>query len=223
MTEIYWVAVGDIHEHTRNLHRIREIPKAQGVLVSGDLTNVGGKSTAQLVMDEIQGLNPRVYAQIGNMDTQEVSSYLDELGVNVHNRMVALTKDVYLLGLGYSGPTPFHTPSEVQDKQFEEWLSVHKKKASQARHLIFMTHTPPYGTKTDMLNYGANVGSQAVREFIEEVQPEVCITGHIHEANIEDWLGGTKLINPGPLGNGGYVRIGYDGVGLDAKLKYVSW
>ncbi|EFI35676.1 metallophosphoesterase [Desulfonatronospira thiodismutans ASO3-1] len=222
MTEKHWIAVGDIHENAVNLQRIRKISEARGILVSGDLTNVGGRSTARMLLDEIRKVNPNVYAQIGNMDTREVDRFLEESGVNVHNRIVLLEDDVYLLGLGYSTVTPFNTPSEVSDEQLEEWLLAHRDKASRIKHLIFMTHTPPYGTKTDMLNSGANVGSRAVREFIEDVQPEVCITGHVHEANIEDHVGGTKVINPGTLSGGGYVVIRYDGVGLDAHLKQVS-
>ncbi len=222
MTETYWVAFGDIHEHVAMLERIREIPKAQGLLVSGDLTNIGGKSTARMILEEIRKYNPNIYAQIGNMDTKEVDKYLDELGINVHNKMVALNDRVYLLGMGHSITTPFNTPSEVQESQLEDWLSGHVKQAARASHLIFMSHTPPYGTRTDLLNTGANVGSKAVREFIEEVQPEVCITGHVHEADIEDYVGATKVINPGPLSGGGYVWIGFDGVGLDAQLRYVS-
>lgn len=222
MKEKYWIAVGDIHGNAGNLQRIRKISKARGVLVSGDLTNVGGKSTARMLLDEIRSLNPNVYAQIGNMDTREVDRFLEESGVNVHNRILLLEDDVYLLGLGYSIATPFNTPSEVSDEQLEKWLSAHRDKASRIKHLIFMTHTPPYGTKTDMLNSGANVGSRAVREFIEDVQPEVCITGHVHEANIEDHVGGTKVINPGTLSGGGYVWIKYDGVGLDAQLMTVE-
>ncbi len=222
MAQNSWIAVSDVHENIGNLQNIRELSKAQGLLISGDLTNAGGRSTAGLLLEEILKLVPSVYAQIGNMDTLEVDNYLDELGVNVHNKMISLTEGVYLLGMGYSIPTPFSTPSEVQDSQLEKWLSAHRDRAARAEHLIFMSHTPPYGTKTDMLNSGANVGSMAVREFIEEVQPEVCITGHVHEADIEDYVGATKVINPGPLSNGGYVWIAFDGVGLDAHLRYVT-
>lgn len=222
MSQNSWIAVSDIHENIGNLKNIRELSRVQGLMISGDLTNAGGRSTAGLLLEEILKLVPSVYAQIGNMDTLEVDNYLDELGVNVHNKMVSLAEGVYLLGMGYSIPTPFSTPSEVQDSQLEKWLSAHRDQAARAEHLIFMTHTPPYGTKTDMLNSGANVGSMAVREFIEEVQPEICITGHVHEADIEDYVGATKVINPGPLSNGGYVWIEFDGVGLDAHLRYVT-
>ncbi len=222
MIEKHWIAVGDIHENARNLNNIRKISQARGILISGDLTNQGGKSTVRLLLEEIRSINPNVYAQIGNMDTREVDKFLEESGVNVHNRIILLEDEVYLMGLGYSTGTPFNTPSEVSDEQLEQWLSAHRAKAAKIKHLIFMTHTPPYGTKTDMLNSGKNVGSLAVREFIEEVQPEVCITGHVHEANIEDYVGGTKVINPGPLSSGGYVWIKYDGVGLDAHLRTVS-
>jgi Icc-related predicted phosphoesterase len=37
------------------------------------------------------------------------------------------------------------------------------------------------------------------------VQPLICFTGHIHEARGIDAIGRTKLINPGPLREGGYA------------------
>uniref|UniRef100_UPI0025C52CF6 metallophosphoesterase family protein n=1 Tax=Desulfonatronospira sp. TaxID=1962951 RepID=UPI0025C52CF6 len=87
MIEKHWIAVGDIHENARNLNNIRKISQARGILISGDLTNQGGKSTVRLLLEEIRSINPNVYAQIGNMDTREVDKFLEESGVNVHNRI----------------------------------------------------------------------------------------------------------------------------------------
>ena len=75
------------------------------------------------------------------------------------------------------------------------------------RHTLLVCHTPPHGTATDVVGDGVHVGSPAVRAFIERVQPEVCLTGHIHEARATDVLGTTQIINPGALSGGGYARI----------------
>ncbi len=221
MSEQFWIAFGDVHNQLGNIHRIEDIARADGVLVSGDLTNVGNRSRAAALIDEIKSLNSRVYVQIGNMDTREVEKYLDEAEVNIHNRMVPLSDDVHVLGLGYSTPTPFSTPSEVSENQIRDWLAKTTPLALEAKHLIFLSHTPPFNTSADRLGRGNNVGSMAVRNFIEEVQPAVCVTGHIHEARSEDRIGKTIIINPGTLGSGGYVRISFDGQKLNAWLRAV--
>ncbi len=71
--------------------------------------------------------------------------------------------------------------------------------------LILMAHQPPVNTKIDQVSPGRHVGSKAVREFIEKRHPLICFSGHIHEAVGIDSIGGTKLVNPGPLRNGGYA------------------
>jgi len=221
MAEKFWIAFGDVHERPGNIKKIEDISEASGVLISGDLTNVGNRAGAAAILNEIKSLNPNVYAQIGNMDTREVEKYLDESGVNVHNRMVELSGGVQLLGLGYSSPTPFSTPSEVDEKQLQTWLDNILHQALEAKHLIFMSHTPPYGTRADLLSSGISAGSRAVRSFIERVRPGVCVTGHIHEARSIDHVGRTIVINPGTFSSGGYVRISFDGQKLDAGLRQV--
>ncbi len=221
MPEQFWIAFGDVHERPGNIHKIDDISRAAGVLISGDLTNVGGKARAAGILDEIRALNNNVYAQIGNMDTNEVEKYLDESGINVHNRLVRLSEQVHLLGLGYSTPTPFSTPSEVDEKQIKTWLDNILDQALNAENLIFMSHTPPLDTRTDLLSSGVNIGSRAVRQFIEKVQPAVCVTGHIHEARSVDHVGKTIVINPGIFASGGFVRITFDGRKLDAQLRQI--
>lgn len=221
MAEKFWIAFGDVHESLSNIHKIEDIREASGVLVSGDLTNVGSRARAKALIDEIKTLNNKVYAQIGNMDTREVEKYLNEKGMNIHNKMVALSDDVHVLGLGYSTPTPFSTPSEVNEDQVQIWLDKVTDEALKANHLVFLSHTPPQNTKADRLGGGANVGSPAVRAFIEKVQPEVCVTGHIHEAVSVDQIGKTIVVNPGTFGSGGYVRISFDGQSLSAELRQV--
>jgi len=44
-----------------------------------------------------------------------------------------------------------------------------------------------------------------VRSFIEQEQPLICFTGHIHEGVGIDSIGKTKIVNPGPFKDGGYA------------------
>lgn len=57
---------------------------------------------------------------------------------------------------------------------------------------IFLFHSPPYKTNLDRaaldnmffdhIPLDVNIGSIAIREFIEEQQPLVCLHGHVHES-----------------------------------------
>lgn len=47
---------------------------------------------------------------------------------------------------------------------------------------ILITHDPPFGIGLDMTVGGEQVGSKAVLDFIEDVQPHLTLHGHIHES-----------------------------------------
>ena len=216
--EPYWIAVGDLHGEGSQIGRIPGISEARGILISGDITNRGTRAKAAGILDAAGGFNSRIYAQIGNMDTRDVEDLLDERGINVHGRLVDLGSGVVLLGMGYSTPTPFGTPSEVSDDQLRTWLEAAVTEDLDWKHLIFMPHNPPFHTGVDRVRTGEAVGSRAVRAFIEKHQPAVCITGHIHESVAADDLGETRIINPGCLRVGGYVRVGLVDRRLTAQL-----
>ncbi len=215
----FWIAIGDIHDDVSQIGNVPGISEAQGVLISGDITNCGSRAWAGRLLGEIKRLNAKILAQIGNMDTRDVEDYLEQKGFNVHARATDLGFNIGLVGVGYSMPTPFGTPSEVSDGQIQVWLDQAIQQGRDFEHLILMAHNPPFGTKTDRVGFGRSVGSRAVREFIEKYQPEVCITGHIHESRAVDRIGRTQIINPGLFGAGGYVVIRLAEGRLEAELR----
>jgi len=83
---------------------------------------------------------------------------------------------------------------------------------------ILVSHTPPYNTNTDVIESGQHVGSKAIREFIERHQPEICLTGHIHESRNIDRIGKTLILNPGMLSDG-YILVYKEGDIIGAKLR----
>ncbi len=217
----YWIAIGDLHDDVSGIGRVPGISEAQGVLISGDITNYGSRARAEQLLGEIERLNGNIFAQIGNMDTRDVEDYLEQKGFNVHARTTDLGFGVGLLGVGYSTPTPFGTPSEVSDAQIQAWLDRAIGQARDFEHLILMAHNAPFGTKTDRVGFGQSVGSRAVRDFIERHQPDVCITGHIHESKGVDLVGKSQIINAGLFGAGGYVWICLVEGMLQAQLRHI--
>ncbi len=215
---VFWIGIGDIHDDTDMLERVPEIGKAAGVIVSGDLTIRGGAADARRVIDAVRGKNPVVLAQIGNMDKHDVDAYLTGEGLNIHATGRVVPEGVGFFGCGWSTPTPFGTPSEAGEEHIAAWLDAAYAAVSHCPCLVMVSHTPPIGTAADVVGSGTHVGSRAVRNFIERVQPDVCLTGHIHEARAVDALGRTVIVNPGALAAGGYARIELGPDGLAVRL-----
>jgi Icc-related predicted phosphoesterase len=176
------------------------------VIITGDLTDYGGAGRAKKVTDAVLRHNRVLYAQPGNMDLNEVEGYLDDLAINLHSKGV-LVEGVGFFGVGGSNYTPFNTPREYSEDQIRGFIEEGYEKIKNASMKIMVTHTPPYNTKVDIVRGGQHVGSTAVREFIEEYQPQVCLAGHIHEAVGKERVGETIIVNPGMLTRGGYVEV----------------
>ena len=73
---------------------------------------------------------------------------------------------------------------------------LHQKRA------IYIMHSPPFGTRLDLIQGGKSAGSHSIRAFIEEHQPLLTLHGHIHESPhlsgaYFDRIGETLSINPG--------------------------
>ena len=109
--------------------------------------------------------------------------------------------------MGGSNRTPFDTPNEFDENEIASFILQGYNKVKDSPLKLFISHAPPFHTSVDIVTNGQHVGSLAVREFIENYQPDVCITGHIHEGKGEDKIGRTVVINPGPIKNGGCVEV----------------
>jgi len=67
---------------------------------------------------------------------------------------------------------------------------------------IYVMHSPPFGTRLDLIQGGRSAGSRSIKGFIEKHQPFLTLHGHIHESpelsgTCFDRIGGTLSINPG--------------------------
>jgi Icc-related predicted phosphoesterase len=215
------VSFGDVHMATRNLGKMSEVMRDTDlVIVSGDLTNFGGPDDAAKVIGDVRRACPNVLALPGNLDQPEVIGYLEAEGIALHGRG-RLIDGVAIFGCGGSNITPLNTPLELTEEEIYDTLRRGYAEVGERRPLLMICHTPPYETKCDRLLSGQPVGSTAARRFIEEVKPEVCISGHIHESAGVDSIGSTTVINAGLFKAGGYIVIGSDGSRLQARLEFI--
>jgi uncharacterized protein len=215
------VSFGDVHMATRNLERMNgELRDTDLIVISGDLTNFGGPDDAGKVLDAARSACPRILALPGNLDRPEVIPYLEEQQVALHGRGLIID-GVGIFGCGCSNLTPFHTPLEISEEEIYETLRRGYLEVKDQRPLVMVCHTPPYRTKCDRLMNGTAVGSTAARRFIEEVKPDVCISGHIHESAAVDAIGPTTIFNAGPFKGGGYIVVSFEDGKVDARLEFL--
>ena len=217
-----WIVMGDLHDKAARLGEIQGLEEADGIIVTGDLTVTGGAAQARNVLEKLTRYNPVIYAQIGNMDRAEVTDWLAKQGWNTHLCVRELAPGVALMGLGGSTFTPFGTPSEFPESRFADWLEHMWREARTYRHVVLSVHTPPHVTLCDIVGDGIHVGSSAVRDFILDAQPDVCLCGHIHESRAVDRLGRTVLVNPGAFATGGYAVLRLAGDDLSVTLHMLD-
>jgi Icc-related predicted phosphoesterase len=199
------IGLADIHGEAGAIHRIAaELEAADVVVLSGDVTNFGHRRDAVRVIQEISHYARRLLAVPGNCDYPDVSTYLDDLGINLHGRNRVI-EGIGFLGVGGSLPAPGLTPFEFSDDELGGFLRAAAQDFPDDTPTILVAHQPPLDTPSDQIYSGEHVGSLAVRTFIEARQPLLCLTGHIHEAAGIAYLDQTRIVNPGPLGRGGYV------------------
>jgi Icc-related predicted phosphoesterase len=215
------VSFGDVHMATRNLGRMAEVLRGTDlIIVSGDLTNFGGIDDARKVLDDVRRACPYVLALPGNLDRREVTPFLEAEGITLHGKGVVV-EGIGIFGCGGSNITPFNTPTELTEDEIYETLRRGHAVVQGQRPLLMVCHTPPYETKCDRIVGGKAVGSTAARRFIQEVKPDLCISGHIHESAATDAIGPTTIINAGPFKGGGYIVVHADGSRLEAKLEFL--
>lgn len=188
---------------------VKENVAIEAVLIAGDLTYFQRAERAVKILREIRRLiNVPVYFVPGNCDDPRllVLTFDEERIYNVHGRAVHFNQyTVY--GVGGSNKTPFSTPIEWSEEEIEEY--VKKAWVLEPEKLIMITHVPIYGVMDELVE--GHVGSRALRKLLDERQPVLWVTGHLHEYSGYVKIGGTVVVNPGPLMSGYYAVAEFSG------------
>jgi Icc-related predicted phosphoesterase len=211
------IAAGDIHMDPGDVANIQGMSSADYIIVTGDITNYGSSREAAVVLNRLRAINSSILAVAGNLDQPDVARYLEDSGMSLHGRGI-IVEGLGIVGLGGSNYTPFNTPYEFSEQELGALLTAGFAQINAAANFILVSHSPPVRTKTDRLANGNHVGSKAVRNFIEEKQPLLCLTGHIHESRGQDYIGRTLVLNPGMMKDGGYIGVTYENGELSAAI-----
>lgn len=92
---------------------------------------------------------------------------------------------------------------------------------------LFVLHSPPHGTKCDVMAGGHHVGSRAIRAFVERHQPPLVLSGHIHESPRvsgawRDAVGRTVVVNPGQFGSPKLCGVWFDPARIAESLRHTA-
>jgi Icc-related predicted phosphoesterase len=176
----------------------------------------------------LAGSHVRAYLCGGNDDTPVALSILEEVATEhvlpSENKVLSIDDEHTLASVGYSTPTPWHTPREVPDEEMGRLIDNVLQKVSDPSRCLFNFHTPPLDSSLDTcvkldestdpptaiveagepVYFGA--GSKSVRDALEKFQPVVGLHGHIHESRGIERYGRTPAFNPGSEYGEGVLR-----------------
>jgi uncharacterized protein len=167
-----------------------------------------------LAAERLAGTGVRLFAMTGNDDPPELQGMLRGSPVltEAEDNLLDLGEGITMISCGYSNPTPWHTPRELDDDELHQRIEKMAGWVGRPERAIFNLHVPPARSAIDkapaldgslkpVVKGGAvvmqSVGSEAVRRVLEAYQPMLGLHGHIHESRGAVRLGSTLAINPG--------------------------
>ncbi len=203
------LALTDIHGSYTTAAAIIRKESADVVIIGGDLTTIGTVKEAEDALDLFRPAAGRLLCVAGNMDLPQHDHLFEQRGVSLNACGVSIG-DVGFFGVSAAPFSRLHTPYEISEEELSRRIRKGFGMVSNAPTKVFVPHAPPYGTKLDIIHTGIHVGSMAVREFIEDFQPEVVVCGHIHEARGIDRIEESQIVNCGIAAHGNYAVITID-------------
>jgi uncharacterized protein len=195
------------------------------------------RAWVDLAEERLAALGIPAFVMLGNDDFQDLAKLLvGEHITNVEDEVVELPGGFEMISLGYSNPTPWQTPRELDESDLAARLQSMAERLREPGRAIFNMHCPPYQSGLDdapVLDSDfrpraeggtirvAPVGSTAVRAALETYQPMLGLHGHIHECPGAVKIGRTLAINPGSDYRDGILRGAI--VNLSRRKGLRSW
>lgn len=190
------LAFSDLHmARNRATELVAASAEADLVIGAGDYCNM--RQGLAEAMDMLSGIAAPLVLVPGNAESAEELADAAHDGVHVLHGSGMTVDGLRLFGLGYGVPA---TP-------FGDW-SCDLTEGAAAELLarcddtdILVAHSPPkgYGDETSQ---GVSVGSTAIRDAVERIQPVLTLGGHIHDSwGYRGMIGRTQVANLGPRVN----------------------
>lgn len=189
------LATADIHGDLKLIDRlVKKSKDADVIVIAGDLT--WAENDLRNIIGPLKKFGKPILMIPGNHETLASVDFLENLykpGVyNIHARGIKIG-DTCFIACGSGNIGLFQLSEDEVHNALERAL----KEVKGCSKTVLITHTPPYDTLLDNLGW-TKAGSVAVRDFIEEHQPDLCLCGHIHETSgLIEMIVKTKVVNVG--------------------------
>jgi Icc-related predicted phosphoesterase len=202
------IALSDFHGSSVAVDKAAQAVRNENadlILVTGDLAFHSMGSAFSILQRLSSSKVPMLFVP-GNMDAVELINFKQQGSARCIHGRCETVGDFSFVGVGGAVRGPFMTPFESTEKEIRETLQKAVKDCRDQK-LVLVSHAPPKNTLVDLTRSGMHAGSDAVRGFIETVQPILTVCGHVHEARGTDRIGKTLIVNPGPAQNWFYSMI----------------
>lgn len=175
--------------------------------------------------DRLAGSGVTILNAPGNDDPFVIDDVLRERSGEtfryVEGEIVEIAPGHEMLSTGATNHTPWNTHREYTEDEIAQRVTQMTQQLENPATAVFNIHVPPYDSRLDtapllgddlavQTSAGAQltapVGSTAVRQSIEDVQPLLSLHGHIHESGGSVRMGRTLAINSGSEYGEGVLR-----------------
>ncbi|GGD37598.1 metallophosphoesterase family protein [Sinisalibacter lacisalsi] len=190
------LAFSDLHmARARAADLVAASREADLVIGAGDFGNMRRGVGAAMAM--LAGIEAPLVMVPGNNESEEELRAAAPEGAHVLHGAGIGIGGLRIFGLGGGVPvTPFGPWSwDLTEDEAAALLA-----GSEGADII-VSHSPPKGI-ADRTSSGLSVGSTAVRDAVDRVQPRLLLCGHIHDCwGEEARRGATRIVNLGPTVN----------------------
>jgi Icc-related predicted phosphoesterase len=184
-----------------------------------DLVLARMKAWLDLAEERLEPAGVPLFAIPGNDDFPEIDALFEGRSSvrYIDGRVERLADGREIAGLGVSNITPWHAPRDLAEDEIARRLD--SLELEDPERAVLAIHVPPKGTSIDVAveldedlrptgsgTTKVHVGSSAVRDYVERVQPLLTLHGHIHESQGVDHVGRTPCMNPGSEYGEGILR-----------------
>jgi len=191
------LAAGDFHGDstvTKKLAERAEKEDVDLVVLTGDMT---GLIETEDIIKPFQQKGKKVVFVPGNWESSETAEFLSQLygAKNIGDHYVKYG-NVGIFGIGSPDWTFDLDNKKTFEKLKQDFEKLNKDKNLEKK--IMISHIHAADTKSE---FSGIAGSKELRKAIEEFQPDLFLSGHIHEGEgLQEKIGKTKVINVGKKG-----------------------
>jgi len=187
------LAFSDLHmARNRAADLVSASAEADLVIGAGDYCNM--RQGLAEAMEMLSGIAAPLVLIPGNAESVAELVGAAPEGVHVLHGTGMTVDGLTLFGLGYGIPVTAFGDWSCDLSEAEAAELFDRCDATD----ILIAHSPPKGYG-DVTSQGQAVGSVAVRDAIERIQPQLAFCGHIHDSwGYRGSLGSTQVANLGP-------------------------